>query len=68
LILDCVQRKPHRTHLYLESALALAAKIGAQTTYLTHLGHDFDYRPGRNERLPKGIKLAYDGLTVKGEY
>ncbi len=64
LILDCVQSRPHRTHLYLETALAISHRIGAKITYLTHLGHEFAH----DFRLPKGIKLAYDGLTVKGKF
>lgn len=66
LVLDCVQRRPHKTHLYLEKSIAIAERIGAKETYFTHLGHDFDFRRKTMERLPKGIKLAYDGLTLKG--
>lgn len=68
LILDCVQLKSHNTHLNLETALLLCRKVGAPRTYLTHLGHDFDDRKFPAEDLPKGVKLAYDGLTLKGNF
>jgi len=63
LVLDCLRIAPHGTHFNLEQALEAAARIGAKKTYLTHLGHDFDY-PKWVKKLPKGITLAYDGLTI----
>ncbi len=64
LILDCIQLKPHRTHLNLEAALDWAKRIGARKTYLTHLGHAFDYASW-NRKLPKKIELAYDGQVIR---
>jgi len=64
LVLDCVKIKPHPTHLNLQMALDASSKIAAEKTYLTHLGHDFDYRK-TNRMLPKGVELAYDGLNIK---
>ncbi len=64
LILDCVRIKPHRTHLNLEQALEVVKKVKPRKTYLTHLGHDFDYSTW-NSKLPSGVQLAYDGMTVK---
>jgi phosphoribosyl 1,2-cyclic phosphate phosphodiesterase len=63
LVLDCLRLAPHGTHFHLEKALETAAKIGAKKTYLTHLGHDFDYAKWV-KKLPKGISLAYDGLKI----
>lgn len=63
LILDCVRIKPHRTHFHLDQALETAARISPKKTYLTHLGHDFDYAKV-SKKLPKGVALAYDDLTI----
>jgi phosphoribosyl 1,2-cyclic phosphate phosphodiesterase len=50
--------------LNLEQALAVIEKVRPERTYLTHLGHDFDYAES-HPRLPKGVSLAYDGLKVQ---
>ena len=63
LVLDCLRVAPHDTHFHLEKAIQMAKRIGARKTYFTHLGHDFDY-PKWVKKLPKGITLAYDGLTL----
>jgi len=64
LVLDCVRLAPHDTHLNLDQALEVVAKLKPKKTYLTHLGHDFDYVKW-NKKLPKGVSLAYDGLQIR---
>ena len=63
LILDCVRLKPHRTHLNLDQALQIVSEVKPKKTYLTHLGHDFDYEKW-SKKLPKNVYLAYDGLKM----
>lgn len=69
LVLDCVQLGPHRTHLNLERALEVVDQLKPERTYLTHLGHEFDYTQWTkgSSRLPQGISLAYDGLRIMTE-
>lgn len=64
LVLDCVRLKPHRTHLNLEQALEIVSELKPRKTYLTHLGHEMDYRKWVKE-LPKGVFFAYDGLKIR---
>lgn len=66
LILDCLRIAPHGTHFNLDQALETIAKVKPKETYLTHLGHDFDY-PEWSQKLPKGVALAYDGLKINIE-
>ena len=54
---------PHPTHFNVEQALAVAATIGAEQTYLTHLTHRVDYG-SLSDRLPPAVEAAFDGLTV----
>ncbi len=63
LILDCLRMEPHPTHLNLEEAVALARRIGARRTLLTHMTHDMDFSSLAGG-LPAGIEPAYDGLSV----
>lgn len=64
LILDCVRLDPHPTHFNLDQALDLVSKIRPKKTFLSHLGHDFEYVEWK-KKLPKGVHLAFDGMTVR---
>lgn len=63
LVLDCLRNEPHETHFTLDQALKTIEELNPKKTFLTHLGHDFDYAKGR-KMLPKGVSFAYDGLTI----
>lgn len=67
LVLDCVQLKPHRTHLNLERALEVVDQLKPQKTFLTHLGHEFDYAQWmkKPDILPENVSLAHDGLRIR---
>jgi len=56
--------RPHPTHFNVEEAVAAAARVGAQRTYLTHLTHRLRHND-MLERLPAHVRPAYDGLTVQ---
>ncbi len=64
LILDSLRLQEHQTHLNFKQSLLYAERIGAKNTYLTHMGHDFDYK-STSKLLPKSVHLAYDGLTIR---
>ncbi len=66
LILDCLRLEPHGTHFNLDQALEVVSQVRPKKTYLTHLGHDFEYAKW-SRKLPKGVFLAYDGLTVRAK-
>ncbi len=63
LVLDCLRKEPHPTHLHLARSLELAREIGARRTLLTHLSHDI----GASEAagLPAGVELAWDGMQFE---
>lgn len=63
LVLNALFDRPHPTHLSIPEAIALAGRIGARRTYLTHLTHRHHHRT-LAARLPGGIEPAYDGLTI----
>ena len=44
LIIDCLQRKEHKTHLNVEQSFHYIGRIGARQTGLIHMGHDLSHR------------------------
>lgn len=44
LIIDCLQRKAHKTHLNVDQSFQYIKKIGARQTGLIHMGHDLSHR------------------------
>lgn len=63
LVLDALRREPHASHLSIEQAVALATEIGAAQTYFVHMTHSVLHAE-EQARLPEGVALAHDGLTV----
>ncbi|MEI7881009.1 MAG: MBL fold metallo-hydrolase [bacterium] len=63
MILDGLRHRDHPTHLSVESALGLLARIGAKRSYLTHICHEIDHEETQ-ESLPTATFLACDGMTL----
>jgi phosphoribosyl 1,2-cyclic phosphate phosphodiesterase len=63
VVLDALRDRPHPTHFSLSEAIQAAAKIAAGRTYFTHICHDLPHQPTM-ARLPAGVELAYDGLSI----
>lgn len=65
LILDGLRYKSHPTHLTIEESLEQAKKIGAESTYLTHMGHEIDYDTALSSVSGSGgVGLCFDGLVI----
>lgn len=63
LVLDALRLRPHPTHFNLAQAIEMAHRIGAKTTYFTHIAHDIGHA-AIEPTLPPGMHLAYDGLRL----
>lgn len=63
LVVNTLFRTPHPTHLSLPESLAVAKRVGAQRTFLTHLTHD-NFHADLDAELPDNISPAYDGLSI----
>ncbi len=62
LIIDALREKPHPTHLTIDQALGFSRRIRPNETYFTHIAHELSQ--SAEERLPAGVKIAYDGLKL----
>lgn len=63
LVLSALRHTPHPSHANVEQAVRWASRIGARQTWFTHISHELGHEE-TNARLPRGMALAYDGLTV----
>ncbi|MGH9861842.1 MAG: MBL fold metallo-hydrolase [Candidatus Acidiferrales bacterium] len=66
LILDALRDRPHPNHSTVEQSLALVRELRPRQAYFTHIAHDLGHTQ-TNARLPGGVELAYDGLSVEVE-
>lgn len=64
LIINALRHRPHPTHLNIEQALEISRRLKPERTFLTHLSHSLDYAVDGG-KLPEGVELAYDGLTLE---
>ncbi len=64
LVLDALRYKDHWTHLTVDESLALMRQLRPKRGFLTHMGHEIDYRK-LADALPANIMPAYDGLSVE---
>jgi phosphoribosyl 1,2-cyclic phosphate phosphodiesterase len=68
LILDCVQIRPHKTHLYLEKSFELIKKIRPKTCGLIHMNHELEHRWLQKEckrRFKFPVFPVFDGQKLK---
>lgn len=64
LVLSALRPEPSSFHLSFEEAVAFSKRVGAEETWLTHVGHFLDHE-AMNALLPPQIRIAYDGLKVE---
>lgn len=64
LVVSALRYTPNEAHFSLGEAVAFSQKVGARTTWLTHITHDLEYEKV-NKELPPEIQLAYDGLEIQ---
>ena len=64
LVINALRPEAHYSHFNMEEALAFAADIKAEITYLTHMSHQFGLHEVTSKKLPAGVIAAYDGLKI----
>lgn len=64
LVINALRYEEHATHLNVDEALTLIAKINPKQTYFTHISHYMGFHAEVEKQLPEHVHLAYDGLTL----
>lgn len=64
LVLSALWWRPHPTHLSIPEAIAIAERLGATRTILTHLTHETSHAE-LEARLPVGVEAGFDGMTIE---
>ena len=65
LVVNALRVEAHHSHFNLDEAIAFAEKVGADTTYFTHISHLMGFHGEVEAKLPKNVHLAYDNLRLK---
>lgn len=63
LVLDALRDRPHPTHFSVAQALEVVERLRPRGAWFTHIAHDLGHAE-TCARLPAGVELAYDGLTM----
>jgi phosphoribosyl 1,2-cyclic phosphate phosphodiesterase len=64
VVIGALRDRPHPTHFTVDQAVAAIERVGPDRAYLTHIAHDLPHA-ATCARLPAGVQLAYDGLTLE---
>jgi phosphoribosyl 1,2-cyclic phosphate phosphodiesterase len=64
LIIDALRYNDHPTHLTVDEALAVAARVQPRATWFTHLCHQLGHASAE-AKLPERTRIAYDGLKIE---
>lgn len=64
-VINCVKFGSHISHYSLEEAVAVAQRVGAGKSWLTHISHQLPAYEELASLLPEGIMPAYDGLVLE---
>lgn len=65
LVMDMLRERAHPTHFTVDEAIAAARRIGAASTAFVHMTHDIRHAE-LDGRMPPGMRLAHDGMVLRG--
>lgn len=65
LVINALRIKDHPTHMNLSDALDVINNVKPHKAYLTHLSHDMGSHEEVSQKLPQGVEIAVDGMSIK---
>jgi phosphoribosyl 1,2-cyclic phosphate phosphodiesterase len=66
LVLNALRERSHPTHLSFDEAVVIVQKVQPRRAFLVHLSHETSHNDAQ-ARLPAGVEIAWDGLTVASD-
>lgn len=67
LVINALRFEPHHSHFNVAEATAIIEQVQPRQAFLTHLSHDIGLHKQTDPKLPEGIRLGYDMLTIDVE-
>lgn len=64
LVINALRHKEHISHMNLHQALDVISAVKPRQAFLTHLSHDMGRHGDIEPTLPRGVRIAVDGMTV----
>ena len=64
LVVSALRHEEHFSHFTYSEALEFIKKLKVEKAYLTHISHRLDKHIDIEKKLPKNVKVAYDGLKI----
>ncbi len=64
IVLNALRNEQHISHFTLNEAIDLVDELKIPEAYFTHISHQLGLHETVEKNLPKGVHLAYDGLTL----
>ena len=64
IVLNALRNEHHVSHFTLNEAIALVQELKIPEAYFTHISHQLGLHNEVEKKLPQGIHLAYDSLTL----
>ena len=66
LFLDALRHKPHPTHSTVRNSLDIVERLKPKRAFFTHICHDLPHE-ATNAKLPRHVRLSYDGMKLEFE-
>lgn len=64
MVLNALRHEKHISHFTLNEAIEMVQTLGVPNAWFTHISHQLGLHASIDSRLPQGMHLAYDGLTL----
>ncbi len=65
LVINALRHTPHPSHLSLAETLRLVEIIKPRQTWLTHISHQMGLHAEEERKLPSGVRIAADGISIE---
>lgn len=67
MVVNALRYAPHHSHFNVDEVLGLISCVKPRQAFLTHMSHEIGLHAEASQRLPEGVRLAYDTLSFEIE-